>query len=136
MSSSSNTMFTDEFRVEQINPDGKKFEKVSRLVCKGILYDVELVVDMNVEMFEVNDGDKLSVALAKHLEGDKASLLDQCDYAMHGVVYKYRHVEGSTVEVHVSHGGLLARLVGDERHLSTLTVDREVYTLVRRINEA
>ncbi|KAJ8603274.1 hypothetical protein CTAYLR_006956 [Chrysophaeum taylorii] len=143
---SNNIIFHDEFMVEKVNPDGKKFEKVSRLICKGILYEVELLVDINSEIFEIKVEEKLGVAIARNLSLDgsetyeqvvgKPSLLDQYDYAMHGVAYKYKHVEGSTVEVHVSHGGLLARLKGDERHLAGIKVDDEVYTLIRRIEAA
>merc|ERR1712216_208491 len=92
------------------------------------------------------DGDKLTVAVATSLSLDgsvvapsdylrpdkKPSLLDQFDYAMHGVVYKVAHVSGTKVEGHLSHGGLLARFVGDQRHLKKLTVDAEVYTLLKK----
>ena len=64
--------------------------------------------------------------------GAKASLLDQFDYAMHGTVYKFQHVKDTKVEVYVSHGGLLARFRGDQRHLKKLKVDAEVYTLLRK----
>ena len=64
----SSVIFQDEFRVEQLNPDGKKFEKgafrfrsrrlfvrevtirrpqisvVDRLMCKGIVYELEFLI--------------------------------------------------------------------------------------------
>ena len=136
----------DDFEVAQINPEGAKFEKVNRLVCKGVVYEIEFLIDVNSELFECEEGDKLTVALATSLSvdgvseakaidyarGAKASLLDQFDYAMHGTVYKFEHVKDTKVEVYVSHGGLLARFRGDQRHLKKLKVDAEVYTLLRK----
>ena len=139
-------VFQDDFEVAQINPEGAKFEKVNRLVCKGVVYEIEFLIDVNSELFECEEGDKLTVALATSLSvdgvseakaidyarGAKASLLDQFDYAMHGTVYKFAHVKDTKVEVYVSHGGLLARFRGDQRHLKKLKVDAEVYTLLRK----
>ena len=51
---------------------------------------------------------------------------------MHGVVYKVKHVAGTRIEAHISHGGLLARFVGDQRHLSKIKIDAEVFTLIRK----
>ena len=196
----SSVVFSDEFRVEQVNPEGKKFEKgalrkhrrarnrwrtpprraralprarrrprrpraVDRLLCKGVVYELEFLVgaraapgarearrdpnppraDINCEIFDVDDGNKLSVAIATSLSLDgtdttdflqldgRPSLLDQYDYVMHGVVYKFKSVGGTKVEVLLSHGGLLARFIGDQRHLQKLKVDTEVYTLIRKV---
>ena len=115
-------------------------------MCKGVVYEIEFLIDVNSELFECEEGDKLTVALATSLSvdgvseakaidyarGAKASLLDQFDYAMHGTVYKFQHVKDTKVEVYVSHGGLLARFRGDQRHLKKLKVDAEVCTLLRK----
>ena len=107
-------VFQDDFEVAQINPEGAKFEKVNRLVCKGVVYEIEFLIDVNSELFECEEGDKLTVALATSLSvdgvseakaidyarGAKASLLDQFDYAMHGTVYKFQHVKDTKVEVY------------------------------------
>mmetsp|Transcript_17437 Transcript_17437/g.53627 ORF Transcript_17437/g.53627 Transcript_17437/m.53627 type:complete len:147 (+) Transcript_17437:295-735(+) len=140
-------VFQDDFKIEKVNPEGAKFEKVNRLLCKGVVYELEFLVDVNSELFEVDEGEKLTVAVATSLSLDgagtatahdhirpnaKPSLMDQFDYVMHGVVYKVAHVQGTKVEVYLSHGGLLARFVGDQRHLKKLTVDAEVYTLLKK----
>ena len=89
--------------------------------------------------------DKLNVAIATslsldgsestdYLRSEGPSLMDQYDYVMHGVVYKFAHIQGTKVEVHISHGGLLGRFVGDQRHLQKLKVDSEVFTLIRKNN--
>lgn len=142
-------IFQEEFRVEEVNPDGKKFDKVNRLMCRGSrLTGVELLVDVNSELFDAKVEDRLRVCLARHLSLDghaehyeqvlgKASLLDEYDYAMHGIAYKYRQVKDGgdekQVEIHVSHGGLLARIIGEERQLSQIKVDDQIYTLIRRV---
>ena len=66
--------------------------------------------------------------------GGKPSLLDQFDYAMSGVVYKFKHLQNTKVEAHISHGGLLARFVGDQRHLSKIKIDAEIFTLIRKLS--
>ena len=143
--SSNNVLFQDEFVVDDVDPGDLegKFEKVNRLMCKGVVYELEFLLDINCEIFDVGKDDKLSVAIATSLSLDGSdggdwqrtdgpSLMDQYDYVMHGVVYKFAHVQGTKVEVHISHGGLLARFVGDQRHLQKLKVDSEVFTLIRK----
>ena len=39
-------VFQDDFEVAQINPEGAKFEKVNRLVCKGVVYEIEFLIDV------------------------------------------------------------------------------------------
>ena len=115
-----------EFEITELNPDGKKFEKVDRVMAKGD--DVDLLLDVHGELFEVAKDDKLAIQLQKTKPND----LSKFDYAMFGTVYSYK-VKGTKIEVHLSHGGLLARLVGLEEHLGKLEVDVDVYTLVKKV---
>ena len=46
------------------------FLKVNRLHCRGTTYDVELIVDVNSELFEAKPGDRTTVALASTLSLD------------------------------------------------------------------
>jgi len=121
-------LLEDEFRVEQLNPDGKKFEKVDRLIARGVHSEIEMLMDVHGELFEVAKDDKLSVTLTK----DEPKDLSKWHYAMHGTVYSYKHVQDKDVEVHLSHGGLLARLRGGDAHLGKLDVDVDLYTLVKK----
>lgn len=123
-------------------------------MCRGIHPKpaLELSLDINSEIFEVKADEKLRIAIARNLSIDghgnehyeqvigKPSLLDEYDYAMHGIAYKYKQVQSaeagkhnSQVEVHVSHGGLLARIIGEERQLCNFKVDDQVYTLIRKV---
>ena len=44
------TLYQDIFDVQKINPEGKKFEKVNRLLCKGLTNDVQLLIDINCDI--------------------------------------------------------------------------------------
>jgi len=66
----------------------------------------------------------------------KETLMDEFEYVMYGLVYKYKpDTSGSVVrvEVFVSFGGLLMKLKGDPAKLSVLAVDSKVYLLMRRV---
>lgn len=153
MSTTSQTSFEDIFEVLSRDPDGKKFDHVSRYVCKSELYECDLTLDVNIEVYPLEVGQKYLVALANTLNMDnsagstkydanfpgltnKPSLMDRYDYVMYGKVYKYKdtHVGGQLrVEVYISYGGLLMLLAGDPNKLQELEVDAPVYLLVRKV---
>lgn len=136
----------DRVQVKHIDREGKKFDKVSRLECYSDQYDLELVVDINTDVYPVKLNEKLSVAIATSLvEGvpdpgtfnpQPSPLLDSYDYAMYGKVYKWAdEKEKATmpkVSVYVSFGGLLMMLKGDPRHLKDIKPDGNLYLLVRK----
>lgn len=67
--------------------------------------------------------------------GNKASLLDEYEYAMHGKVYKLdKKVEDGATQavVFVSYGGLLMQLTADANKLSQFEIDSMVFLLVRK----
>ena len=43
----SQILFEDIFDVKALNENGKKFDRVDRLHCKGTTYDVDLVLGIN-----------------------------------------------------------------------------------------
>eukprot|EP00968_Pinguiococcus_pyrenoidosus_P016403 scaffold1584_cov259-Pinguiococcus_pyrenoidosus.AAC.6 len=127
-------LFSDEFRVVDLNPDGKKFERVNRLVCTGSSagaanVSTDLVLDINCEVFrpspsaasqaanaqwipshvtqvfEVERDENLYVALMSTLDGKPdsgeyvpyeegdGSVLDDYEYAMHGLIFDVQHDE-------------------------------------------
>lgn len=103
-------LFEDLFEVEAVNPDGKKFDKVTRLVCKPEMYEVVLKIDIATDVYPMKRGDKFNLALVstlrldgkpddgtyQHNEGEP-SLLDEYEYGMHGRVFKYEHHKGAMV---------------------------------------
>mmetsp|Transcript_2799 Transcript_2799/g.2797 ORF Transcript_2799/g.2797 Transcript_2799/m.2797 type:complete len:159 (+) Transcript_2799:71-547(+) len=139
-------LFEDIFEVKQLNPDGKKFERVNRIHCRGTTYDVDLVVDVNAELFSIKSGERVTVALANTLALDGTpddgqynpfpgpSLLDSYDYAMHGRIFAIKHnaQQYRNVEVLASFGGLLFKLDGEQSQLQALEADSRVYLLMRK----
>mmetsp|Transcript_21760 Transcript_21760/g.73193 ORF Transcript_21760/g.73193 Transcript_21760/m.73193 type:complete len:144 (+) Transcript_21760:65-496(+) len=138
----------DIIQVKHIDREGKKFDKVSRIDCKSETYDMELVVDINTDIYPVGLNDKLSFALATNLQDGvpdtgsynpqpESTLLDSYDYAMHGKVYKWVEEKdkgpNGLVAVYVSFGGLLTMIKGDPRHLKEVKPDGSLYLLIRKV---
>jgi len=140
----SSTLFEDTFEVAKLNPDGKKFDRVSRVVAKGETYEVDLTLDVASEVYPLKVGDKFTLVLASTLRLDgkpdedafnqdgKPTLLDQFEYGMCGTTFKFDHVRDNLVSVIASFGGLLMQLQGEQRHLIRVRMDQRVYCLLRR----
>eukprot|EP00694_Reclinomonas_americana_P002793 EC788664.1.p1 GENE.EC788664.1~~EC788664.1.p1 ORF type:complete len:149 (+),score=48.15 EC788664.1:31-477(+) len=142
-------LFNDMFRVVEVDPEGKKFEKVSRLKCKSDGFEADLLLDVNIELYPINQSDKFTLALAETLDLDgtadsgvydpllgtdqKPSLMDSYEYVMYGKVFKYTAKDKDlTVSVYASFGGLLMKLTGDERNLEKIRPDSNIYLLMRK----
>lgn len=136
-------LYQEQFEVKDIN---KKFDKVARLHCRLAEegYDMTLDLDVNCDLQPVELNDKFTFALASTLSPDGTpgsesydqsngpSLMDQYDYVMYGKIYKWKQEHPKApIEVHVSFGGLLMRLKGDQRHLQNLVLDSRIYLLMR-----
>ena len=142
--SDSSTLFEDTFEVAKLNPDGKKFDRVSRIVARGETYEVDLTLDVATEVYPLRVGDKFTLVLASTLRLDgkpdedtfnqdgKPTLLDQFEYGMCGRTFKFDHVRDNVVSVIASFGGLLMQLQGEQRHLIRVRMDQRVYCLLRR----
>eukprot|EP01041_Mallomonas_annulata_P000716 gene716-1381_t len=140
----SSILFEDIFDVRQLNADGKKFDRVNRLHCRGITFDVDLVVDINCEIYDVKAGEKLAIALASTLSLDGTpddgqynpvsgpSLLDSYEYVMNGRLFKISHIENQMIEIQASFGGLLFRMIGEQAQLDALHADMRFYLLMRK----
>ena len=63
-------LFEDIFEVEKLNPEGKKFERVDRIVAKGETYETDLKLDIANEIFSLKAGEKFTLALASTLRLD------------------------------------------------------------------
>ena len=140
-------LFSADFDVRALNENGKKFERVNRLHCRTD-DGLEMVVDVNCELFHVKAHDKLHVVLASTLnpqggEDDglykppakDGDLSDGYDYVMHGTVFLIKHIENQSLEVQISFGGLLFRLRGEQQLLDQLEMDKNVYLLMRKQND-
>ncbi|GFH61223.1 RNA polymerase [Chaetoceros tenuissimus] len=144
---SSSLLFEDIFEVTELNPDGKKFETVNRLAATGTTYECDLLLDINCQIYSVKAGEKRTVVLASTLNldgtpddhfsynssanGTEPSLADAYDYVMHGRVFEMEYKKDGMIVIAASFGGLLMRLTGDQRHLSSILPDMRLYILLK-----
>ena len=88
----STTLLQDTFKIHDVNPDGTKFDKVTRIVCKeSQRHSFKMVLDLYTELYDVKKSEKLDLVLAT----DK-TLIDDYDYVMFGRVFKYHPDEDNT----------------------------------------
>ena len=136
-------LFEDIFDVRQLNVGGKKYERISRVTCKGTTFDVDMTVDVNCELFPIKEGDRMTVAFASSINLDGSeddgqfnphpgpTLMDSYDYVMNGRIFKIEHKSGQVISILASFGGLLMELIGEQSQLERLEPDMKFYCLMR-----
>ncbi|KAI9208818.1 RNA polymerase [Polychytrium aggregatum] len=141
-------IFSDVFEVSDMDPHGKKFDRVSRVIGQSENIEMTLTLDVNCELYPMKVGEKFTFVLARSLSldgyaddakkdswrdnGAQRSLADDFDYVMYGKVYKYDDTAGAKVSVYASFGGLLMQLSGDYRPLQEINVGQNLYLLMRK----
>ena len=63
-------LHTDTYLVTDVNPGGKKFDRVNRLVCKGSDANADVILDIASEVFSLAKGDKFKLCLSGTLRID------------------------------------------------------------------
>jgi len=145
-------VFEDIFDVKDIDPGGKKFDRVSRLHCESESFKMDLILDVNTQIYPVELGEKFRLVLATTLREDGTpddgeynpiesgtSRADQFEYVMYGKTYRIDSEnagadnQSNRLSAYVSYGGLLMRLQGDANNLHGMEVDQYVYLLVKKI---
>ena len=63
-------LFEDIFDVKDIDPEGKKFDRVSRLHCESESFKMDLILDINSWIYPMELGDKFRLVLANTLRED------------------------------------------------------------------
>ena len=126
------TKYEDMFEVIDRDPDGKKFDRVSRYKCRSE-FDAELTLDVNVDVYPLTVGQRFSLALAPTLSLDgtpeddafdqsgKPSLADGYEYVMYGKCYKKvdENAGGLTrASAYISFGGLLMNLKAESEEFA------------------
>merc|ERR1712086_317196 len=132
MSKSESLLFEDIFEVFDDPEENRKFDRVSRLQCRGVNFEMEMTVDVNTDIYPVAFFDKLNVALASTLNLDGSpdgtnyefsrgeSLLDKYEYVMYGKVFNQTRDDNNNIAIFVSFGGQLMKLKGEPQHLNKL----------------
>ena len=118
---------------------------MTRCVAKGVSYEMDMVLDVNTEVYPVREGDRFNCAIASTLSLDgkpdsgeydpsgAPSLLDRFEYAMYGRFFKFEQsATDDRSTIFISFGGLLMALTGDQRHLANLKPDSKLYLLMRK----
>ncbi|KAL3886597.1 hypothetical protein ACJMK2_026581 [Sinanodonta woodiana] len=143
-------LFEDIFDVKDIDPDGKKFDRVSRLFCESESFKMDLILDVNTLVYPLDLGDKFRMVIATTLNEDGTpddgdynptntgpSRADSFEYVMYGKVYRLEGddtgSDSSRLAAYVSYGGLLMRLQGDANNLHGFEVDSFVYLLMKKL---
>jgi len=63
----SNIVFDDIFTISDIDKEGKKFDRVSRLYAHSKNYDMDLTLDYNIELYPLKSDESFALALASSL---------------------------------------------------------------------
>uniref|UniRef100_A0A7S2E8I0 DNA-directed RNA polymerases I, II, and III subunit RPABC3 n=1 Tax=Trieres chinensis TaxID=1514140 RepID=A0A7S2E8I0_TRICV len=140
------TLFEDIFLVKTLNPDRKVFDRVNRIAADGTTFDCDLLLDINCEIYNLTEGDKITLVLASTLNLDgtpddhfsyapnpgEPTLADNYEYVMHGRVFDVAYKGEGVIVIAASFGGLLMRLTGDQRHLSSVQPDMRLYVLIKK----
>ncbi|XP_066599227.1 DNA-directed RNA polymerases I, II, and III subunit RPABC3 isoform X1 [Prorops nasuta] len=145
-------LFEDIFNVKDIDPEGKKFDRVSRLHCESESFKMDLILDINSWLYPMELGDKFRLVLATTLredgypdggewnaiETEGGSRADSFEYVMSGKVYRIEGDEASNepssrLSAYVSFGGLLMRLQGDANNLHGFEIDQHMYLLMKKL---
>ena len=56
-------LFEDIFDVKDIDPEGKKFDRTSRLHCESESFKMDLILDINSWIYPMELGDKFRLVL-------------------------------------------------------------------------
>ena len=146
-------LFEDIFDVKDIDPEGKKFDRVSRLHCESESFKMDLILDINSWVYPMELGDKFRLVLASTLREDgypdtgewnpadsgAPSRADSFEYVMHGKIYRIEGGDFASDEAsgrlaaYVSFGGLLMRLQGDANNLHGFEMDHYVCLLMKKL---
>ena len=63
-------LFEAIFGVKDIDPEGKKFDRVSRLHCESESFKMDLILDFNTQIYPVDLSDKFRLFIATTLRDD------------------------------------------------------------------
>ncbi|KAJ3204720.1 hypothetical protein HDU67_009347 [Dinochytrium kinnereticum] len=142
-------VFSDIFEVNDVDKAGKKFDRVSRLNATSEASDMNLILDINSEIYPLKVADKFTLVLATSLMADgsgmdegrepwrdfgsKRTLADEYDYVMFGKVYKFdENVGKDEAAFYASFGGLLLCMSGDPSQIAKIQLGQELYLLMRK----
>ncbi|XP_034906535.1 DNA-directed RNA polymerases II, IV and V subunit 8B isoform X2 [Populus alba] len=138
----------DFYVIEKLNPDGKKYDKVSRIVARSEKGDLYMVLDVHTEIYPIEEKSRYLVLLTgtlntdgtpvdpRNAQGKQPSKEDKFEYVTHGKLYKIDK-EGSgadfKLEIYISFGGLQLLLRGSPSSLARFQLDKNYLMLMRNM---
>lgn len=144
-------LFEDIFDVKDIDPEGKRFDRVSRFHCESESFKMDLILDLNTQIYPIGLGEKFRLAITTSVTDDVSysddtewtprlvlsPRADNFDYIMNGKIYRIEGDEASSdatrLAAFASFGGLLMRLQGDPNNLHGFELDKPIYLLIKRV---
>mmetsp|Transcript_26753 Transcript_26753/g.23617 ORF Transcript_26753/g.23617 Transcript_26753/m.23617 type:complete len:146 (+) Transcript_26753:34-471(+) len=137
-------LIDDTLRIHTINADGKHFDKVSRIHGKTEVYEYEVVLDINTDVYPMTDevfykfGITKPFTIGEDDEGDYYAIdsmvttkFKDYDYVMHGKVFRFElHPDPSIISQYISFGGLILKIKGDIKYLKELEIDSQVFMVL------
>ncbi|EEB06996.1 DNA-directed RNA polymerase I [Schizosaccharomyces japonicus yFS275] len=124
----SESILVDEiFTVSDVNSE--KYQRVSRITASSAQNDLDLILDINTQLYPLEKGATFSLQLTSNL--NSPDLKEAADYIMYGKVYRVEEAKDDKISVYISYGGLLMSIEGSHRKLYRLSKDN-VYLLLRK----
>lgn len=123
---------------------------VCRLHCESESFKMDLILDINSQVYPMELGEKFRLVITRSLREDGypddgewnpldtgPSRADSFEYVCYGKIYRIEGDDGSSetsrLAAYVSFGGLLMRLQGDQNNLHGFEVDNHVYLLMKKL---
>lgn len=111
-------LFEDTFSVSAVDPEGKRFDRVSRVNCESTTAsNTRVVFDYHSQLFPLKTGDKVKISF---IYDDESPVDLQGDYITNNIVFKIEQTE-QTFNVLMSAGGLLTSLKADSSRIGQVS---------------
>lgn len=125
-------IFEDTLKVTEVDPDGKRFDRVSRAVCETVgSQPVSVVFDYHSQLFPLKCGDKVKVSM--YLENAANPVDDsRAEYATNSIIFKFEQCK-EVVSVYMSAGGLLTSLKTESSKIPEIVSGSKVITLFSKV---
>lgn len=123
---------------------------VSRIFCDSESFKMDLILDVNTQLYPIMLGDKFRLVLATTLREDglpdegvydqqvNYPRMESFEYVMYGKIYRIEGDESggesSRLGAYASFGGLLMRLQGDANTLHGFELDSNIYLLMKKVS--
>ena len=129
----------------------KIFSKVSRIYATSEYNKIELILDINSDLFILKEGDMVEILIEDspfednkdknpnkdifNLDNfDELDQLKNYEYVMHGVIF-HTGFEGDKSFIYASFGGLLMKYFGSSKHvcLESIKLDKRILLMIKKL---